>query len=163
MTLETSKPIRVLSVEDSESDAELALLNLKRAGLQCISKRVETETDLREALRDFAPDIILSDFSLPQFDGLAALKVTREVAPDVPFIYVSGTIGEERAVTALHSGAVDYLLKGNLTRLAPAVRRALDEALGQRRPQDAQRIGVSQRRSASGRAGGRAPGRTSPP
>jgi len=87
---------------------------------------------MRDALRDFAPQIILSDFSLPQFNGLEALKIAREIAPDVPFIYVSGTIGEERAITALHSGAVDYVLKGNLVRLAPAVRRALDEASARR-------------------------------
>ncbi len=98
MTQETSKPIRVLLVEDTESDAELTLRHLARAGLQCTSRRVETETDLHDAFRNFAPDIVLSDFSLPQLNGLTALKVTRETVPDVPFIYVSGTIGEERAV-----------------------------------------------------------------
>jgi diguanylate cyclase (GGDEF)-like protein len=128
MTGERPQPVRVLLVEDLESDAELTLLHLKRAGLQFVSRRVQTEAAMRDALRDFAPHIILSDFSLPQFDGLAALKIAQEIAPEVPFIYVSGTIGEERAITALHSGAVDYVLKGNLARLAPAVRRALDEA-----------------------------------
>jgi len=128
MSGEKSQSVRVLLVEDLESDAELTLLHLKRAGLQCVSRRVETEVAMRDALRDFAPQMILSDFSLPQFNGLAALKIAHEIAPDVPFIYVSGTIGEERAITALHSGAVDYVLKGNLARLAPAVRRALDEA-----------------------------------
>jgi diguanylate cyclase (GGDEF)-like protein len=128
MTGEKSQPVRVLLVEDLESDAQLTLLHLKQAGLHCVSRRVETEASMRDALRDFAPQIILSDFSLPKFDGLAALKIAKDIAPDVPFIYVSGTIGEERAIMALHSGAVDYVLKGNLARLAPAVRRALDEA-----------------------------------
>jgi diguanylate cyclase (GGDEF)-like protein len=128
MTAEKSRPIRVLMVEDLESDAELTLLHLEKVGLQCVSKRVETETGFRDALREFAPDIILSDFSLPQFNGLEALRIAQEMAPDVPFIYVSGTIGEERAIIALHSGAVDYVLKGNLGRLGPAIRRALNEA-----------------------------------
>jgi diguanylate cyclase (GGDEF)-like protein len=128
MTAEQARIIRVLLVEDMESDAELSLLHLKKAGLQCASRRVQTETELREALREFDPTVILSDFSLPQFDGRTALKVAQEMAPDVPFIFVSGTIGEERAITALHSGAVDYLLKDNLARLVPAIRRAIHEA-----------------------------------
>jgi diguanylate cyclase (GGDEF)-like protein len=132
MTGERSQPVRVLLVEDLESDAKLTLLHLGQAGLHCVSRRVETEAAMRSALTEFLPHIILSDFSLPQFDGLAALKIAQDVAPDVPFIYVSGTIGEERAITALHSGAVDYVLKGNLARLAPAVRRALDEASARR-------------------------------
>jgi CheY-like chemotaxis protein len=89
MTEEKSQSVRVLMVEDVVSDAELTLLHLKMAGLQCVSKRVETETGLRDALREFAPDIILSDFSLPQFDGLGALKIAHEMAQDVPFIFGS--------------------------------------------------------------------------
>jgi diguanylate cyclase (GGDEF)-like protein len=126
--VETAQPIRVLLVEDVESDAALALHQLKHAGLQCVAHRVLTEIDLRAALRDFSPDVILSDFCLPQFDGLAALEVARECAPEVPFIFLSGTIGEERAVNALLRGAVDYVLKGNTKRLVPAVRRALSDA-----------------------------------
>ena len=122
-----SPPVRILLVEDVEPDAELTLLNLRRAGLHCIAKRVQTEAELRAALAEFNPDIVLSDFSLPQFTGFSALEVVREVTPDVPFIFVSGTIGEERAVNALLCGAVDYLLKSNLTRLPSAVRRALAE------------------------------------
>jgi diguanylate cyclase (GGDEF)-like protein len=124
---QTLQPVRVLLVEDIETDAELTLLNLRRAGLHCIAKRVETEAELRAALAEFDPDIVLSDFSLPEFTGFSALEVVREIAPDVPFIFVSGTIGEERAVNALLCGAVDYLLKSNLTRLPAAVRRALAE------------------------------------
>ncbi len=123
-----SKPIRILFVEDLEYEAELALAQLRRAGIECVSMRVETEEALRAALASFAPNLILSDFSLPQFDGISALRVAHEVAPEIPFIYVSGTIGEERAIDALLCGAVDYVLKSNLTRLPPAVRRALADA-----------------------------------
>jgi len=124
----TAQSIRVLLVEDVEADARLSLLQLKHAGLHCVSQRVESESDFRKALGEFAPDIILSDFSLPQFDGLSALEVAQEVTPDTPFIFVSGTMGEERAVTALRRGAVDYLLKGNLARLPSAISRALEDA-----------------------------------
>jgi diguanylate cyclase (GGDEF)-like protein len=127
-----AQSIRILLVEDVESDARLSLLQLKHAGLHCVSQRVESESDFRRALGEFAPDIILSDFSLPQFDGLSALEVAREVTPDTPFIFVSGTMGEERAVTALRRGAVDYLLKGNLTRLPSAISRALEDARARR-------------------------------
>ncbi len=87
---------------------------------------------MREALTTFQPDVVLSDFSLPQFDGLSALRAALEVATDVPFIFVSGTIGEERAVEAVRQGAVDYVLKTNLSRLGPTVTRALAEAAAQR-------------------------------
>jgi diguanylate cyclase (GGDEF)-like protein len=120
--------IRILFVEDLEYEAELAVAQLRRAGMECVSMRVETEQALREALATFAPNLILSDFSLPQFDGISALRIAHEVAPEIPFIYVSGTIGEERAIDALLCGAVDYVLKSNLTRLPPAVRRALADA-----------------------------------
>ena len=130
--LSIAQAIRILLVEDVESDARLSLLQLERAGLNCVSRRVESESAFRHALGEFAPDIILSDFSLPQFDGLSALQVAQEVAPDTPFIFVSGTMGEERAVTALRRGAVDYLLKGNLARLPAAISRALDDAHARR-------------------------------
>ncbi|NJO13040.1 MAG: GAF domain-containing protein, partial [Gammaproteobacteria bacterium] len=121
-------------------EAELALHHLRKGGIACAWLRVETEAELRAALRDFRPSIILSDFSLPQFDGMSALAITRELAPDVPFIFVSGTIGEERAIEALRRGAVDYVLKSNLSRLAPAVGRALEQnaVLLERRRQEAQ-------------------------
>src|ERR1700745_298715 len=83
---------------------------------------------MREALRAELPDLILSDFSLPQSDGMSALAVARAEAPGVPFIFLSGTIGEERAIEALKCGAIDYVLKGNPKRLAPAIKRALEEA-----------------------------------
>ena len=124
--------VRILLVEDSPIEAELTTRELRRAGIEFVRLRVETEQALRQALREFGPDIILSDFSLPRFDGLSALKVAREVAPDVPFVFVSGTIGEERAIEALQRGAMDYVLKDNLARLAPAVRRALEQAHARR-------------------------------
>ena len=119
---------RVLLVEDVAHEAELVIHQLQRAGLNFDWRRVETEEGLRSGLREFSPDIILSDFNLPQFDGISALKVAREMAPDAPFIFVSGTIGEERAIDALRAGASDYVLKNNLLRLAPAVKRALGDA-----------------------------------
>jgi len=120
--------IRILIVEDSATDAELALHLLMRSGMSCDARRVETAAELRSVLSSFDPNVIISDFSMPTFDGLAALKMARELAPDVPFIFVSGQIGEDRAIDALHRGAVDYVLKNNLARLPPAVKRAVAEA-----------------------------------
>ena len=123
-----SGAIRVLIVEDMEFEAELASHQLLTENIPHTMRRVETEAAMRAALNEFQPAIILSDFTLPQFDGLRALEVAQECVPEVPFLFVSGTIGEERAIEALHRGAVDYVLKGNLARLGPAVRRALQEA-----------------------------------
>lgn len=123
-----SQMLRILFVEDLQVDADLALHHLRRAGLACVWQRVETEQALIAALVEFEPDIILSDFSLPRFDGMSALRIATQQAPHVPFLFVSGTIGEERAINALRAGAVDYVLKENLARLVPAVRRALAEA-----------------------------------
>ena len=92
------KQVKVLFVEDSETDVELALRALKREGLDVLSCRVESEDAMKEALASFDPDLILSDFSMPQFDGLSALNVAKGIAPQLPFIFVSGTIGEERAI-----------------------------------------------------------------
>lgn len=131
--------IRVLLVEDTQDDAELAIYQLRHSGIRCDYRRVETEQSLRQALRDFRPDLILSDFRLPQFDGHAALRTAREVAPDTPFIFVSGTIGEEHAIESLLHGAADYVLKGNLKRLPSAVKRAMERAAAaveQRRQQE---------------------------
>jgi diguanylate cyclase (GGDEF)-like protein/PAS domain S-box-containing protein len=121
-------PLKILMVEDVESDAEITLRELKRSGLQFEHRRVETEADLARECNVFAPDIILSDFALPQFDGLSALGIVRRMQPDIPFIFVSGTIGEETAIESLRGGATDYVLKTNLSRLPSAVRRALQEA-----------------------------------
>jgi diguanylate cyclase (GGDEF)-like protein len=132
--------IRLLLVEDEPAEAELSIRYIRRSGIRCTYQRVETEAALRAALADFKPDIVLSDFTLPNFDGLSALRVAREAAPELPFIFVSGTIGEERAIEALRRGAVDYVLKSNLNRLAPAITRALDDARAraERQRQEAQ-------------------------
>jgi len=120
--------LRVLLIEDSESDAELAMWFFKSAGYVCTFGCVANEIEMRAALRAELPDLILSDFSLPGFDGMSALAIARAEAPAVPFIFLSGTIGEERAIEALECGAIDYVLKSNPKRLVPAVRRALQEA-----------------------------------
>src|ERR1700730_11031671 len=124
----SGKPLRVLLIEDSQSDAELTLWRLKQAGYECAFRCVVNEIEMRAALRAELPDLILSDFSLPGFDGMTALAIARAEAPGVPFIFLSGTIGEERAIEALKCGAIDYVLKSNPKRLVPAVERALQEA-----------------------------------
>jgi diguanylate cyclase (GGDEF)-like protein len=120
--------LQLVVVEDSVIDAELVARHLAKAGLDVVMHRVQTESELVSALREKQPDLILSDFSLPQFSGLRALDIALAIAPETPFIYVSGTIGEERAIDALRRGATDYVLKTNLSRLSSAVERALREA-----------------------------------
>jgi diguanylate cyclase (GGDEF)-like protein/PAS domain S-box-containing protein len=120
--------IKVLLVEDREEDAEMLLREMHMRGLSIVSRRVDTSADYEEALAAFAPDLILSDYTLPGFDGTDALRIARSRRPDTPFIFVSGTIGEERAIQALKQGAVDYVLKENRARLVPAIERALREA-----------------------------------
>ena len=120
--------LRILFVEDVEADAVLAARELKRSGVSVDFRRVEREDDLRRELGDFQPHAVLSDFNMPQFDGMRALAIVREVAPQVPFIFVSGTLGEEYAIRALRNGAADYVLKTNLVRLPPTVERAVKEA-----------------------------------
>ena len=110
-----------------ELDAELTEHELKRAKIDFISKRVEEEPDFRRELLEFKPHLILADHSLPHFDGVSALKITREISPDIPFIFVSGKIGEDFAVEMLKKGATDYVLKSNLPKLPHAVQRALNE------------------------------------
>jgi diguanylate cyclase (GGDEF)-like protein/PAS domain S-box-containing protein len=125
----TETRLQVLNVEDSEQDAELSLRELERAGFRSVIERVWSAEALEKALSDFRPDLILCDFSLPGgFDGLDALAIVRGKGLDIPFILVSGTIGEERAVEALRRGATDYVLKEHIERLGPVVGRALREA-----------------------------------
>lgn len=132
------RDFRLLILEDVAAEAELAVLQLERAGLSCTWTRVESEGAFRAALHEERPDVILSDFSLPGYDGSDALDLVQRESPGVPFIFVSGTIGEERAIEALKRGAVDYVLKTNLARLAPAVTRALMEADLRRERQEAE-------------------------
>jgi len=121
-------PIRVLIVEDSEDDSELVVRELKRGGYDVKCKRVETAAALEAACEMQEWDLVISDFSMPIFSGMEALALVREKRTDMPFIFVSGTMGEETAVTAMRNGAQDYLVKGNLTRLVPAVQRELRDA-----------------------------------
>src|SRR5438067_1839310 len=120
--------IRVLIAEDVAADAELEIRELKRAGLRVTPRIVDRPDDFVAALREFTPHVILSDFSMPGFDGMEALALAQEISPDTPFVFVSGTIGEEYAIRALKGGATDYVLKTNLVRLPAAVERALAEA-----------------------------------
>lgn len=120
--------LKLVVVEDSVADAELLARHLAKSGLNCEISRVQTEPEFIAALHRIKPDLILSDFSLPNFGGLRALDLAVVHAPDTPFIYVSGTIGEERAIDALRRGATDYVLKSNLSRLSSAIERALREA-----------------------------------
>ena len=120
-------PLKLLIVEDSEDDVLLLVRALKKDGFQVTYQRVENEAAMREALEAQTWDVIISDYQLPGFDGLTALKIYQEFELDIPFIVVSGAIGEETAVSVMKAGAHDYLIKGNLTRLAPAIRRELQE------------------------------------
>jgi len=118
-------PIRVVFIEDSEPDVRLALRALEQGGFDVSWQRAEGEEDLKRALVSSTPHAIISDFSMPRLDGVQALRLAREMAPGVPFIFLSGTIGEERAIEAIRLGATDYVMKNNLRRLGPAMRRAL--------------------------------------
>jgi len=122
------KELRILILEDSPADAELEEHELRKAGLVFTSKIVDTKEAFLKALKEFLPDLILSDYDLPSFDGLAALRIAQEKCPDVPFILVTGKVGEEFVIDKLKDGATDYVLKNNLKRLVPAVNRALEEA-----------------------------------
>jgi PAS domain S-box-containing protein len=120
--------LRVLVVEDSEFDAQIMINLLRKAGYQVQMQRVETAQAMQAALLEQPWDVILADYNLPTFDAPAALNVLQQTSLDVPFIIVSGGIGEDVAVAAMKAGAHDYLMKGNLSRLAPAVERELREA-----------------------------------
>jgi len=123
-----NQEIRVLQVEDSESDAALVVHLLQKAGYQVNAERVETADRMQAALARQPWDVIIADFHLPQFDAPAALRIAQSAGKDIPFIVVSGMIGEDVAVETMRSGAHDYLLKDRLQRLAPAVEREIREA-----------------------------------
>lgn len=120
-----TESLRVLLVEDEPADAELVVRELRRAGFSFDARRVESEAALRESLGEWAPDVVLADYTLPSLDGLDVLAIVRERAPATPVLVVTGTIDEETALTCLRGGAVDYLLKDRLGRLGEAVRAAL--------------------------------------
>jgi signal transduction histidine kinase len=123
-----SKPIKVLVVEDSDDDAKLVMLTLRRAGFEPLYRRVQDIDGLNRAFRDEHWDAVLSDFRMPGFTGVEALTIFRSFGLDIPFIFVSGTIGEETAVAAMKAGASDYVMKQNLARLAPVLERELAQA-----------------------------------
>jgi CheY-like chemotaxis protein len=123
-----SRPLTILHLEDDATDAELIEKMLVAGGLPVENIRVETRSAFLEGLELRPLDLILCDYTLPQFHGLTALELARERRPDVPFIFVSGTLGDDLAADTLRRGAADYLLKDRLARLVPAVRRALNEA-----------------------------------
>ena len=123
--MSAERPVRVLFVEDREEDAQLAAWTLRKEGLDLVSRRVETEEDYLAALSDFAPDVIVSDYAMPCFDGMRALQISLARDPDFPFIILTGSINEETAVSCLNAGATDYVLKERMGRLAFAVRESL--------------------------------------
>lgn len=125
-TIETT-PLKVVFVEDSEVDVELTVIELERDNFDVSWDRVETESDLRAVLQSSMPEIVISDYSMPNFDGITSLRVVQEIDPYLPFIFLSGTIGEERAIESIREGATDYVLKNNMRRLCTAVRRALSD------------------------------------
>ena len=125
---EDFRALRILHLEDDPLDAELIHATLTDGGIECEIAQVQTRTQFAAALESGGFDLVLADYSLPAFDGLSALKVAQEVRLEVPFVLVSGALGEERAIEALKEGATDYVLKQRLGRLVPAVRRVISEA-----------------------------------
>lgn len=115
-------------IEDESRDATLVQHTLKQGGFDFVFKRVETQDSFERELREFKPSVILSDHGLPQFDGFTALGITQQLAPEVPFIFVTGSLGEEMTIKALKSGATDFVLKHHLAALPPALHRALRQA-----------------------------------
>jgi PAS domain S-box-containing protein len=120
--------LRILMVEDLPSDVELVKRAIKKNGIVFIDQVVETKDAFIKAIEEFKPDIILSDYSLPTFDGMEALFIRQELEPDIPFILVTGTINEETAVEVMKAGADDYILKGHITRIGTAIKAALEKA-----------------------------------
>jgi phosphoserine phosphatase RsbU/P len=123
-----SQRLRILHLEDDPMDAELVLMALSAEGLDCEVQVVSRREEFDAALQRDGIDLILADFALPAFDGMSALSMVRQKCPDLPFVFVSGKLGEEAAIESLKSGATDYVLKNRLSRLVPAVQRALTEA-----------------------------------
>ncbi|PYK28034.1 MAG: hypothetical protein DME59_03290 [Verrucomicrobia bacterium] len=123
-----TSPLRVVHLEDDIRDAELVKATLEAEGIHSEQRRVENEQEFLGALTQGNVDLILADYTLPSFDGLSALKIAQQHAPDVPFIFVSGTLGEDVAIEALKKGATDYVLKTRLVRLSPSIMRALADA-----------------------------------
>ena len=120
-------PLRLLLLEDNPVDADLITATMMEGGIPCQSHRVDTRQDFVAALKEGQIDLILADYSIPGFDGFTALTLARQHRPEIPFMFVSATIGEDLAIDAMHQGATDYILKQRLGRLVPSVQRALRE------------------------------------
>ncbi|MCW5978716.1 MAG: EAL domain-containing protein [Bryobacteraceae bacterium] len=133
-----NKPLRVLQIEDSESDAALVVRLLEKAGYDVRAERVEEAGQMRAALATSAWDVVIADYHLPRFDAPAALRILHDSGRDIPFIVVSGAVGESVAVELMKAGAHDYVMKNNLPRLAPAVERELREAQTRREREQAE-------------------------
>ena len=129
-----ARPIRIILVEDDADDAELMRVRLAEAGLRCELERVESSPTFRAALGRGNVDLVLADYSLPRFDGVAVLELVHELRPDIPVVLISGVIDEELAIETLKLGATDYVLKQRLDRLVPVVLRALRERKGAAAP-----------------------------
>jgi len=121
-------PFKILIVEDNPSDADLLQRELKKSGFNFTAQVVETRKSFETALKSFRPDIIVSDFRLPAFDGVTAFNIKQNKSPETPFIIVSGTLGEERSVELIRSGVTDYAIKDRLFSLSPKITRALKDA-----------------------------------
>jgi PAS domain S-box-containing protein len=126
--LNSDTQLRILHLEDDPKDTDLVQATLEAEGIACNLTRVETQADFSASLRQGGFDLIFADYTLPSFDGMSALKIAKEISPEVPFIFLSGTLGEEVAIEALKLGATDYVFKLRLSRLVPSVHRALREA-----------------------------------
>jgi PAS domain S-box-containing protein len=131
--------IHILHLEDDDADAKLVQAILEEAALTCQITRVQTGEELWEALHQGGYDVILADYRLPNYNGMAALRLVQELGLDIPFIFVSGVMGEDAAIEGLREGATDYVLKQKLSRLVPAVKRAIHEAENRRQRQQAER------------------------
>jgi two-component system cell cycle sensor histidine kinase/response regulator CckA len=132
--------MRVLFVEDSEDHVSLAVDHLRNYGFDPVYERVETAPDLIAALKRKIWDVVISDYSMPKFNGTAALKIFQESRLDIPFICVSGSLGEERAVEMMRAGAHDYIVKDSISRLAPSIARELQAAQARREHRRMQKI-----------------------
>lgn len=133
-----NKKLRILLVEDSEDDALLLMRELQKCGYDPVVERVETRNEMEAAITSQYWDVILTDYIMPSFSGLGALQTMQEHGLELPFIIVSGKIGEETAVDLMKAGAHDYIVKGNLARLAPAIEREMQEAEVRRRRKEAE-------------------------
>ena len=126
-------PISILHLEDDPIDAELVQATLESAGILCKITRVQSADEFSHALHTGGYDLVLADYRLPGYDGVSALRFAQAQYPHIPFIFVSGTLGEDAAIDGLTQGATDYVLKNKLARLVPALQRALNEAENQKK------------------------------